>query len=351
VKRLTKKLLIVLRIAFGVGLLCYVVSKMGGWSTAKQFVAIVWLLPGMAVLTLLGASIESMRLGLLFKPQGIRLSFTEGFRLVSIGAFFNFCIPGGTGGDVMKLYYLASENRKQVVEVATVVLVDRAVALFALLLLVVGLALLDGRLIRNFPPVRWLITASVVGMIGLIGLAVISFSTRVRASRLYRYVTLNLALHRYLVRAFDVLYAFRCCKTAILAAGGVSLLGHMALASMFLAAGRVFFPDSNGLVISVLALLGMLANVLPITPGGLGVGEVAFDHLFGMIGLVGGASLLLAWRVGTLPICFVGCILYMAGVQKRNHLPAPESVEKPSGLSRSPAKTGEKTLHLGDQVP
>jgi uncharacterized membrane protein YbhN (UPF0104 family) len=61
----------------------------------------------------------------------------------------------------------------------------------------------------------------------------------------------------------------------------------------------------------------MLANAIPLTPGGLGVGEVAFDRLFVMAGFAGGSLLILTWRLAMLPVCLVGALLYVLGSQRQ----------------------------------
>jgi len=288
----------------------------GGWAAAKPLISTKWLLPWLAALTVFGAAIESKRLGFLFSAQGMRLAFVQGYRVVAIGALFNFCIPGGTGGDVMKLYYLAAGNRGRRVEVATLLFVDRAVALFCMLCLVIALALLDGRLIRDYPVIGGLVAAAGLGAIGLLAGGVVASSTRLRASRRYIRLMAKLPLHRYLTRAADALYVFRKNKTALAKAAALSLIGHLALLGLFIAAGRVVMPNAPAFAISLLALLGLLANALPITPGGLGVGEAAFEGLFRLAGYSGGAQLILAWRAGMLGLCCVGCALYIAGARR-----------------------------------
>jgi uncharacterized membrane protein YbhN (UPF0104 family) len=89
----------------------------------------------------------------------------------------------------------------------------------------------------------------------------------------------------------------------------------MTLAGMFYLLGQEIFNNGPGLVTCLVALLGMLANALPLTPGGLGVGEAAFEGLFRGLGYEGGAHLILAWRIGMIPICIVGSIIYMRGVK------------------------------------
>src|SRR5215468_11142647 len=228
----------VLRAAFGVVLLYYVLKKTGGLTTAKQLISAKWLLPWLSALTILGAAFESKRLGVLFGAQGMRLSFVEGYRAVAIAALFNFCIPGGTGGDVMKLYYLAAESRGRRVEIATLIFVDRAVALFCMLSLAVTLALLDGRLVWDYPLIGSLVAAAAAGAMGLLAVGAVAFSTRLRESRWYAYLMDRAPLHRYLTRAAAALYVFRKNRAALARAVALSVVGHLALLGVMCAAAK-----------------------------------------------------------------------------------------------------------------
>jgi glycosyltransferase 2 family protein len=306
----------ILRIALGVGLLYYVLKVNGGWIAAKQLISTKWLLPWLPALTIFGAAFEARRLGVLFGAQGMRLSFVEGYRAVAIAALFNFCIPGGTGGDVMKLYYLAADSRGRRVEIATLVFVDRAVALFCMLSLVVALAMLDGRLVWEFPLIGSLVVAAGVAAFGLLVCGAVACSTGLRESRLYAYLIERAPLRHYLMRVADALYVFRKNRAALARAAALSAAGHLALLALMCVAARVFMPNAAPLTVSLLALLGLLANALPITPGGLGVGEAAFEGLFRTVGYSGGARLILAWRVGMLALCCLGSALYMAGARR-----------------------------------
>jgi glycosyltransferase 2 family protein len=313
VNRLSRHLLTILRTALGFALLYWVLALSGGWASAKHFVSTVWILPALGGFTLFGAAIESKRLGLLFEAQGIRVSFAHGYRLVAIGTLFNFAIPGGTGGDVVKLYYLTSENRGRGVEVATILLVDRMVALFSMLSLVVGLGLVEGKLVRDLPLVRWLVAVSILSMMGLLLVAVTSSSARVRISSLYAYIITKMPLHHYLKRILDALYTYREHKTTLLMAALYSLFAHLVLVSLFMFVGTVLLPDVPSLITGFLAMLALMANALPITPGGLGVGEAVSEGLFATAGFAGGAQLILAWRIGMLALCLMGALFYVSG--------------------------------------
>jgi glycosyltransferase 2 family protein len=315
-KNTIRHIFIILRVALGVALLYYVLKVNGGWVAAKQLISTKWLLPWLSALTIFASTIEARRLVVLFGAQGMRLSFVEGYRAVAIAALFNFCIPGGTGGDVMKLYYLAADSRGRRIEIATLVFVDRATALFCMLSLTVALAMLDGRLVWDYPLIGSLVAAAAVAALGLLVCGAVACSTRLRESRLYAYLMERAPLRHYLMRAADALYVFRKNKATLAKAAALSIVGHMALLCIMIAAGRVFMPNVQPLTVCLLSLLGMLANALPITPGGLGVGEAAYEGLFRLVGYEGGARLILAWRVGMLALCFLGSALYMTGARR-----------------------------------
>jgi uncharacterized membrane protein YbhN (UPF0104 family) len=296
------------RVAIAVALLYYVLSKNGNWTAAGQLLSAVWLLPLLFAQTIVGAAVESRRLGVLFRSQGMDVPFWYGYQLTAIAAFFSLCIPGGTGGDVMKLYYLTSRYRGKGVEAATVLLIDRVMAMFALLGLLVLLALAEGTLIRHQPVIRLLIlgAAGLMAALPCFGIAV--WSGWIRLPQW-------LPMRAHVVRVIDAATAFREHKAALATAVGLSFAGHVVLACMFAAAGRVVLPEAPVLLVCMLALLGMFANALPITPGGLGVGESAFQALFTLAGYSGGAPLMLSWRLGMGMQCLIGCLLYIRGVR------------------------------------
>lgn len=297
-----------LRAGIGFFLLYYVFHRTRNWGAAQQFVSAAWLLPVLGAQTLCGTAIEAMRLRVLFRSQRIDVGFGYGYRLCSVAAFFSLCIPGGTGGDVMKMYYLNARARGKAVEVATVVLLDRIVALFPLLCLVVALAVLEGTQLREHAAVRVLVLGALALLVALPSFALLACSATVRSSGLFR-------RFRPVTRVGDAIYAFRHHKAALARAAGLSFCGHLLLAGMFAAAGTVVLPQVPTPTVCMLALVGMFANAVPVTPGGLGVGESAFQALFSIAGFSGGAVLMLAWRIGMLFPCLVGCTVYMRGLR------------------------------------
>lgn len=314
----------VLRLALGAALVVWILRGQD-LSVVKPVLSEPWLVLGLVGLGFFGVGVEAIRLKLLLASQEVRLPFWLSYRIVMIGTFFNVCIPGGTGGDVMKLYYLASCNRGRGVEVAMILLVDRIVALFSLLFMMVAMALVEGRLLREYLLVGWMIGGAALLALAIVVGVVVSFSERVRGARVFNWLLDKLPLSAHLHRAVDAVHDFRDHKAALLIGVLVSLSGHAALAFIFIGVAGVILPGETGLRIAILSFLGILANVIPLTPGGLGVGEAAFDKLFKMAGYSGGAMLLVIWRLASLPLVVLGAVHYILGISEavRAHAAPP----------------------------
>lgn len=304
----------VLRTAIGLALFYYVLARTGA-AGLRQFFSTPWLIPAIVVLSALGVALESRRLNAVIGSQGVRISPAYGCKLVAVSAFFSLCIPGGTGGDVMKAYYLASSHRGRSVELATVVLVDRICAMFWLLMVILLLAALEAPFVLGNRLVRWLISGAAAAAVVLVAAAAISCSEGLRKSRIYAAILNRLPLRRHIVRVLDALYAFRQHKAALARAALFTVGMHLTLAGIFATAGLVVLPQAPIPTVCLLSLLALFANTLPLTPGGLGVGEAAFTGLFAAAGFHGGAALMIAWRLGMLSVAMAGCLVYIRGVQ------------------------------------
>lgn len=305
------------RVALGVGLLWYVLDRTDAHHALVPFLDAPLLVSVLLLAGVYGAGIEAARLRVLFRASGLRLSFSGAYRVVLIGIFFNFCIPGGTGGDVVKLYYLAAGNRSRGVEVATMLLVDRVVGLTALLVFVLALAAANLDVVGRHAVLTALVFTAAAALAGILLVASAIGSERIRGSRIFAALLARVPLRRYVERAADAAHAFRHRKRALARSLAFALLGHLGAAFMFVVIGSVVLPSVAAPLVALLALMGMVANALPVTPGGLGVGEAAFDQLFSLIGASGAAALLIGWRLVLVPFAVAGALLYMAGAGRR----------------------------------
>lgn len=325
------------RFTLGLALVVFLLKRWGA-SSLNTLPSALWLLVAFNVCTLIGAATEGRRLEVLLAALDIEVTFSIAFRLVAIATLFSFWIPGGTGGDVMKLYYLAGRNKGRGIEVATALLVDRIVALYTLLVLILGLLVLQPGL-SAVPLVWWLGIGTALAVAGLTAGTLMLWSDRLRASHLYVVLIARLPLARYLVRAADSVYVFRAKKSALARVALLCLAGHVILAASLALTGFVLLPAVSSLASATLALLGIVANVLPVTPGGLGVGEAATEALFHAVGASGGALIVVVWRIGTAALCVLGAGFYMVGIGGRDSRteprpPARQDVQLPERSRR-----------------
>jgi uncharacterized membrane protein YbhN (UPF0104 family) len=100
---------------------------------------LLWLFAGIAAYGVVEV-ISAVRWQWLLRVQGIQLGWMRISLLTLVGVFFNFFIPGGTGGDVVKVFYLLKETPGKRTAALLSVLVDRMIG-------VVGLAVFAGVLI------------------------------------------------------------------------------------------------------------------------------------------------------------------------------------------------------------
>lgn len=327
-KKLTRVIFTVIRIGIGIGLLVYLGrsgvidwAKLGGLFRAWPITMAAFFL------LLIDMVVTAWRLCVLLKPRGMNLSVAASSKLTLIGIFFNACLPGSTGGDVVKIYYIGEGNRGRRTELATIVLFDRAAGMFALMIWPLLAAPFFPSLISAVPALRAILTgAGLVGLGLLIGFLV-ARSEAIRRSRWMNWLLGKLPLGGYLTRIYDTVFAYRHNTLTVLAAVGISLLAHTMSVGVTMLMAAATNPAGVAWEMAVVIPLGHLANTVPLTPGGLGVGEAAFDKLFTMAGLSGGAEALLGWRVMTIMVGLVGLFFYLQGRKKFVHLAEQDAAE------------------------
>ncbi|HEY3303418.1 MAG TPA: lysylphosphatidylglycerol synthase transmembrane domain-containing protein [Candidatus Binatia bacterium] len=307
-------MLAALRTAIGVGLLVYL-GTLGAinWS-ALLGLAEAWPL-SLTVLALLVMTVvlTSWRLCVLLKPHGLHLSLASSLRLTLIGAFFNACLPGITGGDIVRVYYATVGNRSGFTEIATVMLLDRAVGAFALALWPLLAAPLFPRLLESVGILLVLLWAAAAVVAAMLAGVLFCFARQERNSRPMSRAFPRLRLVAHAERVFKTVGAYRRNVGILLAAVGISLLVQTITVGVMLLLVQATSPTGVSGPMVILIPLGFMANALPVTPGGLGVGEAAFIKLFQLAGLTGGAEALLGWRVLTTFVDLLGLVFYLQG--------------------------------------
>jgi uncharacterized membrane protein YbhN (UPF0104 family) len=96
----------------------------------------------------------------------------------------------------------------------------------------------------------------------------------------------------------------------------LSLLANLALMVVTALALFAVHPASFSIRLALVAPVGHLVNSLPLTPGGIGVGESAFNALFLLTGIHGGAEALLCMRLWNCVVGVLGLVICVVGLNR-----------------------------------
>lgn len=315
--RIRQHVFAIFRTAFGLGLVVYLVVSGTIDGAALMGLAQHWPVAVVALGCVFGAvCLVSWRLCLLMQPQALHLSFFASLQLTLIGLFFNTCLPGATGGDIVRIYYAAKDNPGRRIEIVTLFLLDRVAGMFGILLLPLLLSPFFTQALASQPILQTLLWATAVGLsIVIIGMGC-AMSARICESRVVSRLLQQLPRGQYLARVLATCQTAGSHPSALGVSLIVSLGVHVSMTLATLLIVQVTHPEGVSLLMALLIPLGFVANALPLTPGGLGVGEAAFDQLFQLAGFSGGAVALLGWRLLMLLIGLPGLVVYIFAKQQ-----------------------------------
>lgn len=312
----TKKLLIqVLKIAFSAGIIYWLVS-----SGKLNFTALRALLsPGPAALALslilFNLFFASERWRVLIRTQNLNAEAWPVFKLSLIGIFFNFAMPGGVGGDVIKAYYFARQYPGSKVVAITSVLMDRVLGLFAMVLMALFVMIYDMdhiMHIKSLMTLFWFIlTLTVAFIIGF----VLVFSPQIYKTRILFKLFDRLPLSQKLIKLYESMHLYGKQWNRIVWVILLSLLTQIcAVVFLYLVGLMAGFSDIHAKTYFLVAPLGFMATAIPISPAGVGVGQAAFYFLFNIY--TGkpsdvGPTTITAFQVGTFIVSLLGAFFYL----------------------------------------
>lgn len=230
---------------------------------------------------------------LLVRAQGLPFRLPDAVRLGAVGFFFNSFLPGAVGGDIIKAAFLAREQSRRTVAVATVIM-DRAIALWALFWFV-GLLGLVFWLAGMLPPNG--AHAAQVIIIGSIGITTVSWLVWILlgllpAARAERFAGRLERLPRVGGSAAEfwrAVWMYRSQQLAVYLVMVLSWVGHAGFVLTFYFCVLTLWDPAGGPIPSLtehflLVPIGLVIVAIPGLPGGLGLGEFGFGKLYEWFG-------------------------------------------------------------------
>lgn len=334
----------------GFGLLAWIISV--NWSPEgktglKQLLArpidVLALLLA-AILMAATVGLQIFRWFVLVRALDLPFTLRNAYRLGLVGYYYNTVLPGSIGGDLLKGYFIAKEQKGRRAAAIATVLIDRAMGLFGLILFVAvsgsiawGLGneqITQEAALQRIVKVMVILAAAIAGGYLLLGLLPPRRADRF-AGRL-RWIP---KLGNALAEAWYAVWTYRQRPGAVLLGVGITAVAHAAMMASFYFASRSFAADNLPTLpeILVIAPIGFIVQALPVSPGGVGVGEAAFAYLFKVAkrseesGLAARLALrLVEWGLGAL-----GYLVYLrmkkelplAEVEQSLHQPKPAEAD------------------------
>jgi glycosyltransferase 2 family protein len=299
-----------------------------------------WLITAAAVgFLLLDILMMSIRASLFFRSARLTLSVWNSIQLNLIGFLFSTFLPGAAGGDIAKLVYATKENHGRRAEVATVLILDRLVGLFSLVLLPLLFAPFFFELLRSVTVLRRLLYMDALltgSMLAAAALVMFFVPTRSWVSWLLGSWP---GIKSVALRVLDAMTAQGEARSTLFFALLLSLLANLVLVVVTGLGLYAVNPVAFSMRLALVAPIGHLVNSLPLTPGGIGVGETAFNSLFALTGVSGGAETLLCLRLWNVFVGFLGLLVYLFGMGRIVHPFKEESTEAGTGYAGAKSAT------------
>ena len=303
-------------------------SKMVDFSTLKQLLftpehlAVAFLFLSFSILCC------SFRWYLIVKIQSLSQPFRSIFSLTMIGNFFNTFMPGSVGGDLIKAWYIAGRIPEKRTKAVFSVLIDRVLGLTVIVCYSAATLLFFTQWLNINHQLK--ITALAVWAFSGCSLSfvILFFWPPIWNFSLTQKLIALLHKNRRLGEMTSAMMKFRehlggFCATIVLSA--LSVLGiilfHIYLGNLLrvpLSVGQYFFIIPIALTVSA----------IPLLPGGIGTGQVAFFTLFKWMGVPDpelGATLCTLMQIYTILYNCLGAIFYLKSKRR-----IPKSIEKTS---------------------
>jgi conserved hypothetical protein len=273
-----------------------------------------------ALLAWLTIPVGAYRWHLLLKSQEIELPGSKVLWLTWFGIFANNYMPATLGTDFSRAVYLfrAFPDRKSAVLVSIVL--DRLAALGGILS-ALALFSLDLLVTQDIPSWVLMLTFCAYGVLVLSALAWLYFRYRPAHHSVAVWLEARLGHTRFGKPFCQLVALLKNCKDSpgtIAKAFFLSLVNTLLMILAFYvltqAAG---FSVVSLLTVGFAAPLSLIVNMLPFSPGGLGIGEVGFAHIAMILmphaQLEGTGVVFLAYRLVVLVTSLPGLLLLLGG--------------------------------------
>lgn len=277
------------------------------------------------VICAVGVLVTIFRWYLLVRAQDLPFSLYDAIRLGMLGFFFNACLPGSVGGDLVKAAFLAREQSRRTQAVATVIL-DRIIGfagLFWLAALLGGSLYISGALDSYMTEerTRWTFRTILLGACGicaatLVFWAVLGLLPAGRLDLLDARLRSMKKVGPAIAELIQAVRIYRRRSREVALALAMSVVSHFGFILVFYESAHFFTPAEKLPPLSAHLLLlpiGMTIQAGIPLPGGIGGAEFGYGTLYRLAGyrFADGVLGSLGQRLIFSVLGFVGYLIYL----------------------------------------
>jgi len=256
--------------------------------------------------------LTALRWWMLLRAIQIKLPIKRSYLLTWIGNFFNTTLPGAVSGDLIKGYYLFKLDRGEgKTKAAMTLVIDRATGLFGLIVMAFFALVFNWRLIfshQNLQPLAIFIMVLFGGIVLFYTIILFPFPEgRDPFIRLLnKFPKSDLFLKIY--NTFKIYqHHWRTLATTLI----ISIIIHSLTAFLFFLITKMLQMDQIDIATQMFIMpIGLITMAIPVAPGGIGIGHAAFETLYLLIGVKGGADIFNLYIVTQLAVYLLGGIVY-----------------------------------------
>ena len=253
----------------------------------------------------------AFRWHVLLKVQGIHLSLPRLSGLFLIGMFYNQFLPGGTGGDIIKSYFLVKETPDKRAGALLAVVFDRFIGLVALVTITGALISLRFDFLSQTPETRRLLWV----LLALLGASILALLSTfvITGFKLFHLLPKKFPGREKLIEIAAAYHLYARHWRATFVAFGASVVAHLATFATFLCAAYAL--GARVPLVNFFAIMPVERTIsaLPISFAGIGLREKVLQiMLHGLCGVPEGTAIL----IGSLSFliilicCIPGAIVY-----------------------------------------
>ena len=277
-----------------------------------------------------GIALSSYRWSRLLDVQDVHLSGHDAIRLSMIGQFFNLAIPGGVGGDIIKMLYLKRQAGTHYPEAIMTTLFDRILGLMGLFMVAIISVIVSWNFLMQAPP-KIQYTVMFVGLISLAGAVGVTTAMYHEVFFRFGFVLALMArakaacpakvwsIARRVVRSVSL---FRVHLNEVIIALLISMSIHTLGALSVWSIGQAFHaPKLRMQDYFISTQVANTISAVPITPGGLGGRDYILNAFFQAFGEGAKASVIPV--VGSLLMVLWSLVASLFFLFERAHLNVP----------------------------